>query len=186
MNAASYKKNCLFPIRGSVERLLHGILALSLISLLLLPNANAAAANLPDALDEWLGTPARVTEFTTSYDGRNLGDWHNRVYTRAAPIASIEANLMKGPGAGALFVPEDNFSDPNPDPGIGTYLDFSSAYESLNIAGKRAILERGKVTGLALAVSLDRERTMTLETRSLSREELLGFAQKLIAALEEK
>ena len=137
--------------------------------------AKSAAAALPDALDEWRGTSAQVTEFTLTKDAENLGQWQRRIYIRDAPAASVEANLMEGPGTGTLFVPEGV-----PDGEIGP----SSAYETLNIAGKRAILERGEVTGHALAVALGEHRTLTLETKSLTREELLEFTQRLIATLE--
>ena len=144
---------------------------------------NANAANLPDTLDEWRGTLVQATEFITTKDDENLGQWQNRVYIRDAPIASVEANLMEGPGTGTLFVPEGN----TPDGGIAKNkapLGFASVYETLNIAGKRAILERGDVTGQALAVALGENKTLTLETNSLSREELLDFAQTLIVLLE--
>jgi hypothetical protein len=87
---------------------------------------------------------------------------------------------MEGSGPGTLFVPEGKVAG-----GDGP-LGFSSTYETLNAAGYRAILERGDVTGQALAVALGENRTLTVETKSLSREELLGFAENLIAALEEK
>ena len=87
---------------------------------------------------------------------------------------------MEGAGPGSLFVPEgDGVADDGP-------LGPSSTYETLNIAGHRAILERGEVTGQALAVALGKNRTLTLETKSLSTKELLGFARKFLVALEKK
>jgi hypothetical protein len=136
----------------------------------------AGAAPLPDALAEWRGSQTQTTRLTASEE---LGLWTSRVYTRVAPIAGVEANLMEGSGPGSLYVPEGEVVG-NEGP-----LCFSSTYETLIVAGKRAILERGDTTGQALAVSLDKERTLTLETKSLSKEELLDFAAQLIAVLEE-
>jgi hypothetical protein len=85
---------------------------------------------------------------------------------------------MEGPGPGSLFVPEGNVkTDDSP-------LGFASTYETLDIAGRRAVLENGNVTGHALSVALGENRTLTLETKSLSVDELLRFAEKLTAALE--
>ena len=147
--------------------------------------ADAIPAVLPDALNEWRRTSVQTTEFTTTKDGENFGQWENCVYTRSAPIASVETNLMDGSGPGTLFVPEGA----SPGNEISTNdapIGFSSTYETMYIAGKRAILESGEITGLALAVALGKDRTLTLETKSLLREELFIFAQKMIAALEEK
>ncbi|MDR1379282.1 MAG: hypothetical protein LBJ36_09580 [Synergistaceae bacterium] len=135
----------------------------------------AEAVPLPDVLDEWHSSQAQTTHLTTSEE---LGRWTNRVYTRTTPIAGVEVNLMEGSGPGTLYVPEGEVT------GNEGLLGFSSTYKTLTVAGKRAVLECGDVTGQALAVSLDKERTLTLETKSLSEKELLDFAVKLIAALE--
>jgi hypothetical protein len=129
---------------------------------------------MPDVLDEWRALPEHVTELKTS---EALGQWANRVYIRGTPIASIEVNLMEGPGPGTLFVPQGEVA------GNDAPLGFSSTYETLDVAGHRAILERGEVTGQALAIALGKNRTLTLETKSLSRQELIGFAEKLAAIL---
>ena len=129
---------------------------------------------MPDVLGEWRASSEHITEL------KALGRWLNRIYTRKAPIASVEVNLMEGSGPGTLFVPEGEVAA-NDAP-----IGFSSTYETLNVAGHRGILERGEVTGQALAISLSKDRTLTLETKSLSREEFLDFAEKLTAALGRK
>jgi hypothetical protein len=133
--------------------------------------SGAHALPMPDELGEWRVSSEHVTELNTH------GQWANRIYTRKAPMASVEVNLMEGPGPGTLFVPEGEVAA-NAGP-----LGFSSTYETLNLAGHPAILECGEITGQALAVSLGKDRTLTLETKSLSREEFLDFAEKLTAAL---
>jgi hypothetical protein len=136
----------------------------------------ANAALLPDELGEWQGSPVYTTEFSAS---KAFGQWSSRTYTRTSPIASVEVHLMEGIGPGSLFVPEGNFpiaADAGP-------LGPSSTYETLNIAGYRAILERGELTGQSLAVALAQNRTLTLENKSLSTRELLDFAENFLAAL---
>ena len=145
--------------------------------LLILVPSSVQAAPLPDVLDEWHATPMETTRFRTTSE--DLGLWQNRIYTRTAPIASIEVDLMEGTGPGTLRVPE-NKVEKNDAP-----LGFVSTYRTLNISGKRAILERGEVTGQALAVAFDKNRTLTIETKSVSEEELLNFAERLIHALEQ-
>ncbi|MDR2522197.1 MAG: hypothetical protein LBC93_00620 [Synergistaceae bacterium] len=156
--------------RGLAAAFLAGLLA-----------GSAHAADLPAKVGEWRGTPPRVTEFTLTQNNENVGTWKNRVYTRAAPLASVEANLMEGPGPGTFFVPENGVPQGPANGPLGP----PPAYEVLNIAGKHAILENEEATGQALAVALGKDRTLTLETKNLSREELLSFARELITILEE-
>jgi hypothetical protein len=146
--------------------------------------AETATALLPNSFGEWEGTFPQVTEFTVAPNAENLGQWQSRVYARTAPISSVEANLMEGPGPGTLFISEGTDGPFNAAPTPFQDLP-SSAYEVVSVAGKRAVLERGDVTGQALAVALGENQTLTLETKSLSREEFLSFARKLLAALEE-
>jgi hypothetical protein len=136
---------------------------------------SAQAAPLPDALGEWIATPAAVTLFETA--SGDFGQWENRVYIRSAPPAGIEANLMEGSGPGTLWVPGGSVSGDAPG---------FAAYRTLNISGKSAILERGEVTGQALAIAFGTNRTLTLETKSVSEEELINFATRLTVALEAK
>ncbi|MDR2179002.1 MAG: hypothetical protein LBP21_01715 [Synergistaceae bacterium] len=151
-----------------------GLVAAFLLCAILALTSSAHGQPMPDVLGEWRASLERVAELNAH------GRWSNRVYTHQAPIAGVEVNLMEGPGPGTLFVPEGEVAA-NDAP-----LGFSSTYETLNVAGHRGILERGEILGQALAISLGKDRTLTLETKSLSREEFLSFAEKLTAALEGK
>jgi len=146
------------------------------------PALPACPSVLPIELEDWRLESEYVTELTTLVDGsrgEDHGRWISASYVRPAPPAGIEVQLTEGRGTGRFFVPEGVIS--SDDSPIG----FSSTYETLDIAGKRAVLERSDVTGSALAVALDMYRTVTFETRGVSREELLGFAAFMIEALRE-
>jgi hypothetical protein len=83
---------------------------------------------------------------------------------------------MAGPGAGELRTPPEGMKT-NDRP-----LGFGSSCEGLTVEGKRALLEEVPTVGLALAVALADDATLTLESSSLSREELLQAAAALIQA----
>jgi len=138
------------------------------------PALPVCASALPGELRNWRLASEHVTDLVLT--DRNLGKWINASYVRPAPPARIEVQLTKGSGPGELFVPEGMVS--SDDGPIG----FLSTYETLNIAGRRAILERNDVTGQVLAVALG-TRTITFEARGISREELLDFAESMIEAL---
>ena len=134
-------------------------------------------ASLPEELGNWRLSSEYVTDLTGPENLGNVGKWTSASYVRSEPPAGIEVQLTEGPGTGELFVPEGMiFSDDGP-------IGFSSTYETLNVAGRRAVLERSDVTGQALAVALETS-TVTFEARGISREELLAFAESMIEALQ--
>jgi hypothetical protein len=142
---------------------------------------------LPDILDEpgadrWIADPPKVTTLETASE--NFGRWENRVYRRTAPIASVEVNLMEGEGFGAPYIPADGAVMDGTVADTNTALfPASSAYETLKIDGKCAILESSELTGRALSVALGGNRTLLAESAGLSAEELRGFAERLVRAL---
>jgi hypothetical protein len=155
----------------------------SVFSLLALP---ALGTPLPDILGEpggelWVAGPPRVTALEVGSE--NLGQWQNRIYRRTAPIASVEVNLMEGEGFGAPYVPGADAADGPAADVDGALFPASSAYETLKIGEKYAILESNELTGVALSVALGGNRTLLAESAGLSPEELSGFAERLIRAL---
>ena len=157
--------------------------AVAATALVIALTSMACASFLPGKLGDWRLSSEHVTELIESgsevLSSKDLGKWTNAFYVRNAPIAGIEVQLMEGPGPGGLFVPEGVVS--SDDGPIG----FLSTYETLDVAGRRALLERNDVTGQALAVALGM-RTVTFEASGISREELLDFAAILIEELESK
>jgi hypothetical protein len=147
---------------------------------------SAQAASLPDVLgeaggpDRWAADPPRATALETASE--NLGLWQNRVYRRAAPIASVEVSLMEGEGFGTLYVP-DGKAVPDETASDGALFPASSGYETLKIDGKYAILESSELTGRSLSVALGRNRTLLAESTGLSAEELRSFTERLVRAL---
>ena len=90
----------------------------------------------------------------------------------------MKVTLMAGVGAGGLSVPPEGFkSDDRP-------LGFGSVYEGLTVAGKGAVLEEVPSLGLALAVAVADDETLTFESASLGREELIGAAADFIRAMK--
>ena len=148
--------------------------AVAAAALVMTLTLSAFASSLPEELGVWRLRSEHVTDLTAS---EALGSWKSASYVRLAPVARIEVQLTEGPGPGELYVPEGMvFSDDGP-------IGFLSTYETLNVAGRHAVLERSGVTGQALAVALG-TRTVTFESRGISREELLGFAESMVKALE--
>ena len=134
---------------------------------------------LPETFGEWKAEAEYATPLKTASD--DLGKWEDRLYVRTAPLARVEVLLMEGSGPGTLRVPPAAASDEGKTPLKDTPIGFGATYETLTVAGLDAILEHEDLTGYALAVKLDKNQTLTVESKSLSREELLNFAERIIA-----
>ena len=138
--------------------------------LVLFSQTSASAWSLPDVegfeAGELKATPLEAP-------AGNYGQWLARVY-RDARGRTVKATLMEGPGAGGLRTPpEGSMSDDRP-------LGFGSSYEGLSVGGRPALLEGIPSLGLALAVALTEDGTLTLESASLTRKELVAFAEDLM------
>lgn len=154
------------------------VLAVTSFLGLLVLCAAAAGAPLPNRLGPWTASSRDTVPFRTASE--DLGTWHNRVYERHAPAARIEAVLMEGAGPGTLRVP------PKKVDAVDLPIGFGSRYRTLEIAGHRAILEAQDLLGLALAIELGKDRTLTLESAGTTREELIEFAEKMVGALTKR
>lgn len=151
-------------------------LTLFLTFMLLCPSSSASVSPLPDLVGPWLAESGDAIPFRTTSE--DLGVWHNRIYTRSAPPGRIEAILMEGPGPGTLLVPQGAVSaDDLP-------LGFGARYQTLDVEGHRAVLERQDILGTALAIELGKDRTLTLESAGASQEELTEFATQVILLFE--
>jgi len=150
--------------------------AVLIFAMLIMAPLPVSASVLPAELGGWRLVSEHVANLATAEE---QGMWVSASYARSEPIANIEVQLTEGPGFGPLFVPGDAIFSNN-----GTIGFYSSTYETLNVAGRRAVLERGSVTGQALAVALEGRTTVTFESRGVSREDLIAFAKSMIEALQ--
>ena len=141
--------------------------------MLLRPFSSAASSPLPDTVGLWRAESGDAIPFRTASE--DLGVWHNRIYMRSTPPGRIEAILMEGPGPGTLLVPRGMVSaDDLP-------LGFGARYQTLDVAGHRAILERQDILGMALAIELGKDKTLTLESTGASQDELVELAEGIFA-----
>lgn len=90
----------------------------------------------------------------------------------------MKATIMAGPGAGPLMTaPEGTQSNDRP-------LGFGSTYEVFLLNGKTAVFETVPSLGSSLAVAAGGDATLTLESASLSREELEKAALVILGKQE--
>jgi hypothetical protein len=136
-------------------------------------HAAAAPTRLPE-LPGWRGELLGVTPLNPADE--DLGYWERWSYRSTATTDRLEVSLLRGPAAGTLYVPK--IGGTRDDLPIG----FGSQYETLVIEGRPAVMETHPYLGLALAVQADRDVTLTLESRSLTRQQLIETAGLLIAS----
>lgn len=134
------------------------------------------ALALPETAGEWRSADEYVQPFVLTANSEDVGRWTQRIYTRAEQPGSIEVNLMEGSGPGPLRVPE----------AVGSYdgvIKSQAEYQVLEVAGRRAVLERYPYLPLALSVAVSQDMVLTLESRAADEKELVELAEKLIEIL---
>ncbi len=154
-------KNCL---------LLRLIILVLLLPWIPLP---ASAATLPE-IPGFQGEEERI--FPLSSAAGSVGQWTLRIY-RKENGSSLKVTLLTGSGPGT-FSPADDEETKDDRP-----IGFGSTYEIISLGGRRAVLEEVPSLGLALAVPLEKEGSLTLESSSLTREEMLSAALPLLQGI---
>ncbi len=142
-----------------------------LLPLLLLILSSAASGAL---LPELAGFQAeKETVYPLNSTAGPVGQWTLRTYRRENG-SFLKVTLLTGSGPGS-FTPGDIRGKKDDRP-----LGFGSTYEILSLGGRRAVLEEIPSLGTALAVPLEKEGSLTLESPSLTRDEMLSAALELL------
>ncbi|MDI9370295.1 MAG: hypothetical protein GX181_01935 [Synergistaceae bacterium] len=132
--------------------------------------ASYAGAGLPEIAGYSAGPTKAVPLEAPS---GNFGEWLSRTYVNAFG-GRIEATLMSGPGAGPLVsAPVGTRTDDRP-------IGFGATYEVFELDGMRSVFESSPDLGSSLAVAVDSDVVLTLESRSLGREELERAAMAML------
>lgn len=153
-------------------RKLFSPLKVVLILLPLLFPFGAQAYTLPD-IPGFLGGEIKNTPL--SAPSGLFGEWLVRTYSTGGG-RSMKASLLAGPGAGPLFTGQEGVKK-NDRP-----LGFGSTYETFTLDGKKAVLEEVPSVGLSLALAMGENATLTLESPSLSRQDLERAAEAIMGA----
>ena len=161
-------------IAPSARRMWETILLLFLSIFLFVGKGWALPSALPD-LDGWTSGSLFSKELVDS--SKSHGIWLQRTYL-APGGRRLEINLLSGPGAGDLYIPQkDVEKDDRP-------LGFGATYRSLTVGKYRALLEVYPHVGPALSVQLPQQTTLNLESKNLTEAELLDIAQHIISEIE--
>ena len=129
-----------------------------------------ASAGLPD-ISGWQCGALRVTKLDTV--SGNKGQWLERDY-RTAAGAPFHAVWLDGAG-------EKNWNaSPSPVVSDGA----GATYKTAEVSGCLAVIERHPVTGVSLAVKVDKLGTLTLESNNATTDdEALAAADAIIKAM---
>ena len=135
------------------------------------------AGVLPDVVGEWRCVNEYVQSLTTEYNHESHGQITYRTYTRESPAGTLEVILTEGSGAGSLYVPENVRA-------VKGVMSSESGFEVVDIAGRKAIIERHSFMPLALAVNMGGDMTLTVETTALNGEGVIDFAKNMLRVMK--
>lgn len=123
--------------------------------------------------EEWHLVNEYITPLIAVANSQDLGQVIYRDYERYNPAGLVTTILTKGVGTGALYVPEKV----NAAKGL---MPADSSYEVLEVVGRKAILENQSYMPLALAVHVDDNTILTIESISLNHDEIIKFAEEIL------
>ena len=148
---------------------------MKVFALLILMCSPVFAAELPETLGEWHSVSKHIQPLTTTYNGESHGTVTYMTYTRESPSVTLDVILTEGTGTGSLYVPEKV----NTDRGM---MPSDSGFEVLKVGGHEAILESHAFMPLALTVKAGDNVTLTLESPSAGRDELVRTAEVILSS----
>ena len=134
------------------------------------------AFELPQKINNWVAVNENVLNLNASTENQNLGRVIYKNYIRRRPRGELQIILTEGDGPGALYVPENNIKNSDSD----SLFASGSDYEVLNILGYRAILELNENLPPSLAVRVNQDTTLTIESYSLNKNEIINLAKEIL------
>ena len=135
----------------------------------------AFALELPDAVNEWRCVKEDVVPLVLDANHENLGRMVYRDYVRDFPKGTVQVIMSEGKGTGSLYVPESVRNSKGAMPS-------ESGYKIMNIAGRKSVLENRAYMPLALAVEAGDNVILTIETGSLTEDEIVSFAEEILSS----
>ena len=129
---------------------------------------------LPDEIFSWHSVNEHVVNITPTSTGENLGRVVYKDYSQGK--FTLQIILAEGVGAGELYVPE-KVND------VKGVMPSEAEYKILEVAGRKSILEVRSFMPVALAVRLDDNSSLTIESFALNEAEIVKFAEELINLL---
>lgn len=135
---------------------------------------SVSALELPNRVGEWQTVSTNILPLVTTYNGESHGRVVYRTYKRESPSAFLDVILTEGAGAGSLYVPEKV----NGSKGM---MPNDSGFEVVKVSGHDAIIESQSFMPLVLAVSVEDNITLNIESPSANKEELVRIAEEILS-----
>lgn len=154
------------------ERMMRKFFVLLLMMLMCSP---VSAFEVPDVIGEWRMADEKTVPLITDYNNELHGRVIYRTYKRESPVGVLEVIITEGSGTGSLYVPEKVN-------GTKGMMPSDSGFEVLKVAGHDAVLEQQSFMPLVLAVDIDNNITMNLESPSMNKDELVRTAEVILSS----
>ena len=136
--------------------------------------SSCAALELPEKIHEWKLTEEFITPLILDATSEDAGKIIYRTYEREKPIGTFQIILTEGSGTGNLYVPDEVKNSKGLMP--------ASEYKIFEIDGKKAILENQSYLPLAIAVAVDNNIVLNIESYSLNQKELIKIAEAILSS----
>ena len=149
------------------------ILAVTIFLFIFCGHSNAL--ELPDNFGQWKKVSENILPLVTDYNQESHGRFVFVTYKSETPVRFVDVILAEGSGAGSLYVPEKV----NAQKGM---MESDSGFEAVSVSGREAVIESQSFMPLVLAVNAGDNITLTLESSSLERDEMIKTAEAILSS----
>ena len=137
-------------------------------------NFKSYGFEIPDKINEWHLVKEFSQPLIADVKSQDLGCVIYKKYERNSPVGTLQIILTEGKGTGNLYVPENVKNSKGVMPA-------GAGYKVIEISGKKAILENQSYMPLALAVNVDENIILTIESKALDENEIVNFAKEILS-----
>ena len=131
------------------------------------------ALELSDTVEEWHCVKEYIVPLILDAGSEDLGRMVYRDYVRDFPKGTVQIIMTEGRGTGSLYVPESVRNSEGA-------MSADSGYKIVDIDGRKSILESHKYMPVSLAVNAAENTVITIESSSLTEEEIIDFAKNIL------
>ena len=125
-------------------------------------------------IKEWHLINENVTPLIFEATSKDLGKIIHKTYEHNNSKKTFELILTQGSGTGSLYVPEKIKNSRGLMP--------ADEYKILEINGKKAILENKSYLPLVIAVQVNDNTVLNIESFSLNQEELINLTEAVLSS----
>ncbi len=145
-----------------------------IVFFIFLSSSPCFALEISEKISDWHLTNEYIQPLIPDATSEDMGRVIYKTYEREAPRGTLEIILTEGTGTGSLYIPDEIKKSKGLMP--------ANEYKIFEINSRKAILENQSYLPLAIAIDVADNVILTIESTSLSQDELIKIAEEILSS----